>query len=149
MSETSRGSSDMAQPAAWQRPQPVPTSFTTGFWDATKRQELVLQFCTTTGKFQHYPRPLSIYTGRRTLEWRTVSGRGTVFSYTITRRAPPAFRGREPFIVANIELAEGVRFMSNLVDCAVEAVRIGMPVHVVWEPLADGLHYPLFAPDAV
>ncbi len=138
----------MTEPATeWKRPQPIVTNFTAPFWDATRRKELVVQFCPVTKRFQHVPRPLSIYTGQCKVEWRPVSGRGRVYALTLTRRAPPPFRGREPYVVATIELAEGVRFMSNIVHCDPESVRVGMPVRVAWDPLDDGLHYPVFEPD--
>jgi uncharacterized OB-fold protein len=137
--------SDTAIP--WERPQPVVTNFTAPFWEATRRKELVIQYCPVAKKYQHVPRPLSIYTGQRNIEWRPVSGRGHIYALTITRRAPPPFRGREPYVVATIQLAEGVRFMSNVVNCDPAVVRIGMPVRVAWDQLADGLFYPVFEPD--
>ena len=134
------------QPAPWQRPQPIVTNFSAGFWEATKRKELVLQYCPAAGKFQHFPRPVSIYTGSRNLEWRPVSGLGGVYAVTVTRRGPAAFRGREPYVVATIELDEGVRFLSNVVNCDPETVAVGMRVRVTWDALEDGLHYPVFEP---
>src|SRR4029078_8609356 len=54
------------------------------FWEATKQKKLVIQYCKTAKKYQHFPRPVSIFTGRRRdIEWREVSGKGKVFSYTI------------------------------------------------------------------
>ncbi len=81
---------------AWQRPSPEPTGFSRPFWEATRERRLLLQYCTVAQKFQHYPRPVSIYTGRKTIEWRAVAGAGQVYAFTVTHRAPPAFRGREP-----------------------------------------------------
>ena len=130
--------------AARKRPQPIPTNFTAPFWEATRRREFVLQYCPVAKKFQHFPRPVSLYTGRRDIEWRAVSGLGTIYAITVTRRGPAAFRGREPYIVATIELDEGVRFMSNVVNCAPEEAAIGMRVRITWDPLEDGLNYPVF-----
>ena len=68
--------------------------FSDPYWEGTKQKKLVLQCCKATGKFQHFPRPVSIFTGRRRdIEWKEVSGKGTVYSYTITERGTPAFRG--------------------------------------------------------
>ena len=54
------------------------------FWEATRQKKLVIQYCKTAKKFQHFPRPVSIYTGRRRdIEWREVSGKGTVFSLSL------------------------------------------------------------------
>jgi uncharacterized OB-fold protein len=131
--------------AIWQRPAPEPTSFTKPFWDATRERRLVLQFCTVAQKFQHYPRPVSIYTGRKTVEWREVTGDGFVYAVTATHRGPPAFRGQEPYVVATIELDEGVRLMSNIIDCKPSDVRIGARVRLTWSPTAGGFNFPTFA----
>ena len=129
---------------AWQRPAPQPSSFTRPFWDAARERRLLLQYCTVARKFQHYPRPVSIYTGRKTIEWREVEGAGQVYAFTVTYRAPPAFRGREPYIVATIELDEGVRLMSNVVGCQPADIRIGARVRLAWAPTAGGFNFPVF-----
>ncbi len=129
----------------WQRPAPEPSSFTGPFWNATRERRLVLQYCTVARKFQHYPRPVSIYTGRKTTEWREVAGSGVIYAFTTTHRAPPAFRGQEPYVVATIELDEGVRLMSNVIDCRPSDLRVGARVRLAWSPMAGGLNFPTFA----
>src|SRR5690242_11834657 len=114
------------------RPLPVPTSVSKPFWDAAKCKELVFQFCPASGRFQHHPRPVSAQTGQRNLEWRRVSGRGQVFAFTVTERGPGPFRSAGRYVVATIELDEGVRIVSNVVNCAPSAVRIGMRVRLFW-----------------
>jgi uncharacterized protein len=131
--------------AVWQRPTPEPSSFTQPFWEATRERRLLLQYCTVARKFQHYPRPVSIYTGRKTLEWREVAGTGIVYAFTVTYRAPPAFRGQEPFIVATVELDEQVRLMSNIEGAPPDRVRIGSRVRLLWAPMAQGFNFPIFA----
>jgi uncharacterized OB-fold protein len=128
----------------WQRPAPEPSSFTQPFWHATRERRLLLQYCTVARKFQHYPRPVSIYTGRKTIEWREVAGTGKVYAFTVTHRAPPAFRGREPYVVATIELDEQVRLMSNVEGALPGDVRIGARVRLVWSPMAQGFNFPTF-----
>jgi uncharacterized OB-fold protein len=130
----------------WQRPSPEPSSFTRPFWEATRECRLLLQYCTVARRFQHYPRPVSIYTGRKTIEWREVAGTGSVYAFTVTHRAPPAFRGREPFIVATVELDEGVRLMSNIEGAAPDDIRIGARVRLAWSPMAQGFNFPIFVP---
>ncbi len=64
--------------------------------DASRRSSCI-QYCKTAKKYQHFPRPVSIFTGRRRdIEWREVSGKGTVYSYTIAHRGTPAFRAPSP-----------------------------------------------------
>jgi len=131
------------------RPLPVERSFSKPFWDATREKRLLLQYDRVAGAWQFYPRPTSIHTGRASnLEWREVSGRGTVFSYTIARRARPPFREHEPFWLALVTLEEGVNIMANIVRCSQAQMAIGLPVRPHWAPLSDGRHLLLFEPAA-
>ena len=92
-----------------------------------------------TRKYQHFPRPVSIFTGRRRdIEWREVSGKGKVFSYTIAHRGTPAFRGTEPYAVASVTLDVGVNVIANMVNCTAEDLKVGMKVKPYWHPLDDG-----------
>lgn len=125
-----------------------PSSFTQPFWAATREKKLVLQYCRATGKYQHHPRPTSIFTGRKSdIEWREVSGRGEIFSWTLVRRGPPAFRGHEPYAVASVTLDVGVNVIANLVHCTPQEVFIGMKVVPFWLPIDDGMHLLMFQPE--
>ena len=84
---------------------------------------------------------------RANLEWTAVSGRGTLYSFTVVHRAPStAFAAEVPYVVAVVELDEGVRLMSNLIRCAPDAVRIGMPLKVAFRKLSDSVTLPVFEP---
>ncbi|HEX6779789.1 MAG TPA: OB-fold domain-containing protein, partial [Ktedonobacterales bacterium] len=72
-------------------------------------------------------------------------GAGTIYSYTVVHQAYGAFAGDVPFVVALVELQEGVRMMTRITDSAPETVRIGAPVHVVFEQINDELTLPYFA----
>ena len=135
------------------RPRPFPRlnhyTDTQPFWDATKEHRLLIQYCRETGRPQWFPRSASLATGRRDLEWREVSGRGTVYSFTIARKPWPGHEDRVPYICALVELEEGVRMLANLVRVEPGDVRIGAPVRVAWETLSDGdstVEYPVFEP---
>ena len=129
------------------RPLPLERSFSRPFWEATREKRLLIQYDKVVDSYQFYPRPTSIYTGRRAnLEWREVSGRGTIFSYTIVRRARPPFRDKEPYVVAMVTLEEGVNVMSNIIHCSEEKLKTGLAVKPYWHPLADGRHLLLFEP---
>lgn len=131
-----------------ERPLPPARSFSAPFWEATREKRLVIQYDRVADKYQFYPRPTSIFTGRRgTLEWREVSGRGALFSYTIVRRARPPFRDREPYVVAMVTLDEGVNVMSNIIGCVEEDLAAGLRVKPYWHPLPDGRNLLLFEPD--
>ncbi len=117
------------------------------FWDGAKEHRLLIQRCESCGALRHPPRPMCPQC--RSLEWGTIeaSGRGTVYSFVMPHHPPlPWFP--DPYIVALVELAEGTRLVTNLVDVAPEAVSIGMPVAVRFETFDDGLVLPLFAPEA-
>ena len=130
------------------RPAPKPNAYmdTRPFWDAAKQHKLVIQFCLETSKPQFVPRPVSLQTGKRNLEWRQVSGRGTVYSFTNTFSAWPGHEARVPYLVALVELEEGARILGNLYNVKPEEVHIGMPVQVCWEKLADDIDFYAFEP---
>ncbi len=125
-----------------------PSNFSRAFWEASKERRLLLQYCERTNRYQFFPRPLSIFTGRRgDLSWRESTGRGRVHSYTIARLGLGPFRGHEPYIVALVELAEGVRILANLVNCSLDELRIDLPVRPNWHELEDGTCLLMFEPD--
>ena len=133
-------------PLAGQRPAPVPYNFTKPFWDGARERKLLLQYDPDAGKYQFYPRPISVLSGRRNLEWREASGKGTVYTYTVSHKAPPPFKNVSPFVVATVELPEGVRIMTNLINCPPDQVKIGMPVRLAWAQAGD-MNFPVFEPD--
>lgn len=130
------------------RPLPKINAYmnTKPFWDAAKNGKLVLQYCKDTGKPQFFPRPVSMANGKRNLEWREVSGRGKVYSYTNTWSAWPGHEDRVPYLCALVELEEGVRMLVNLLNVKNEDVKIGMPVKVCWEKLGEEINLPAFEP---
>jgi uncharacterized OB-fold protein len=130
------------------RPRPTPSPPTEAFWAATADSRFLLQRCRACGSAQFYPKATCTTCGSSDLDWEAASGRGTLHTYTVARRPThPAFEGAEPYVVAIIELEEGPRVTSNLVDCAPEDVRVGMAVELVWdEQQADGIRLPLWQP---
>ena len=129
------------------REPPKPRTFSKAYWDATREKKLLVQYDKRSGKYQFFPRATSIYDGHRDLEWREVSGKGEIFSYTIARRARPPFQGHEPFAIGLVTLDEGVNVMANIVHCGLETIRIGQPVKPFWAPLVNGTHLLMFEPE--
>ena len=117
---------------------------TAPFWAAAKQGKLMLQYCKDTGQFQHYPRPVSIFTGSRNLEWREVSGKGTIYACTVIRVPGPGLEGRLPLSVVTVELDEGVRILGNILGSDPEKVAIGQRVELAWDRLDDEVTYPAF-----
>lgn len=138
----------MAEPAKKKpRPMPTPTNFTRAFWEGTRQGKFLLQHCPRCGVWQYYPRPVCLRCMSRELEWREASGRGTIYSFTITRMPPEGFEGKEPYVLASVELPEGTRVLTHLLNCAPEEVRIGMKVRAAFEKLSDDITLLQFEPD--
>jgi uncharacterized OB-fold protein len=126
---------------------PVGTAETAEYWAGCKRHELLIQHCTDCAAYQFYPRILCTACSGRSLQWVRASGRGTVRSFTIVRRAvSEAYAAEVPYVVALIRLQEGPTLMSNIVGCAVEAVAMDMPVEVVFDDWPGGVTVPKFQP---
>jgi uncharacterized protein len=127
--------------------EPPVTDTTTPFWDATREQRLVLQWCTECDAPVWFPREVCPSCLGSSLEWRPASGRAEVYACTVEHRPTmPTPFGDAPYVVALVELEEGPRLMTNVVGCDPRAVTVGMPVQVTWEQLSDGRNLPLFAP---
>ncbi len=129
------------------RPLPTPTNITAEFWDAAKQKRLLLQYDPQAEKYQFYPRGISLYTGKRNLEWREVAGKGSLYSYTETVIPTRGFEDIAPYLIALVELDEGVRLMSLLHNCSADEVEIGMRVRLCWDELTEGYSYFAFEPD--
>jgi hypothetical protein len=131
------------------KPIPAPDEVSEFYWEAAARGELAVAACVPHGHL-NYPPDVSCSTcGARELEPRVVSGRGTVYSFTVVRQAfTPAFAADVPYVIALVELAEqgGLRLLTNLVEVAPEAVAVGDAVHVVFEERGEQW-LPQFAPD--
>jgi uncharacterized OB-fold protein len=131
------------------KPLPRVDEESKGFWEACQRHELYVQRCTACGALRHYPRALCPACLSDRVEWVRCSGRGTVYTFTVTHQNQAAgFRDALPYVLAYVELEEGVRMLSNIVGCAPEAVRIGMPVRVVFEDVTADVSLPKFEPEA-
>jgi uncharacterized OB-fold protein len=125
-------------------PLPAITDDTRPFWDACRRRELVIQRCTTCGTFRHLPTPVCWRCRSFAHAWEPVSGRGTIFSWTVVHRAfLPGLEEAVPYTVVVVALddAPGVRLISNLVD---GEPTIGQPVAVVFEDVAPEVTVPRF-----
>jgi uncharacterized OB-fold protein len=134
-----------------QRPRPQPTPETQHFWDGTRAGELRLQRCAApgavcAGKPYFPPRPFCPRCGGRQVEVFAASGRARLYSYVIHHRPAPGFT--PPYAIAVVELEEGPRMMTNIVDCpqTPEALVLDMPLEVAFTPLDDDITLPLFRP---
>jgi len=119
------------------RPIPRRTPTSAPYFDAARDGRLSLQKCPRDGFF-FYPRNRCPDCLQDDWSWQDVSGRGTVYSYTVDRVGlDPTQRERLPLVVALVELEEGPRLTTNIIGCAADAVKIGMPVEVTFEDLGQ------------
>ncbi len=119
----------MTEPAPYSKPLPEPNDATRPFWEAARRHRLFLQRSMKAGQFIYYPRSVSPFGAGDELEWVEVSGRGTVYSFTVAHRATaPGWAEDCPYVIAIVELDEGPRLTTNIVGCDPSTVRVGMAV---------------------
>ena len=127
------------------RPVPVTDMDTKPYWDYCKQHELRVQKCLKCGKIYTPPSYICPHCLNIGSEWVKLKGKGKVYSFIIVRRQyhpmlPP------PYVVAIIELEEGIHMLSNVVECKPEDVKIDMPVTVVWDDVSPEFSMPKFKP---
>jgi uncharacterized OB-fold protein len=127
---------------------PQPTPETQPFWDGCKAHELRLQHCGTCNAYIFYPRIFCPTCLSDQLEWRTLSGKGTLLTYVLSARPAPGFENELPYAIAIVQLAEGPHLMSNIVNTALtpENLPAGLPVEVVFEDVNETITLPKFQP---
>jgi len=114
-----------------------------GFWEGVKGHQLVFQRCKDCATWVHPPRPACPKCRSFEKEWVPSKGKGTIYSWVTYMESPhPAFK--TPYSVVLVELDDGVRLISNMVDTKPEEISIGMPVEVVFDDIAEGLTLPKF-----
>jgi uncharacterized protein len=127
-----------------QRPPPVLTADNGFFWQAAAEGRLVGQACSTCGRLRHPPRPMCPVCG--SLDWHevTLSGDGTIYSFSILHHPQnPAFE--YPVLAVLVDLDEGIRLVSNVIDTEPGDLKIGQRVHVAFVPTARDMAVPVFA----
>lgn len=126
-------------------PQPLADAVTLPFWQAAAEHRLVVQRCTACGRTRLPPAPICPACRSDAADWKELSGRGEVYTYTVVHR-PVAAGQPLPFVIAVIALEDsgGVRMISNLVGASPDEVRIGAPVEVVFEDMSAELAIPRF-----
>lgn len=131
----------------YKKPLPQPTPWSKPFWDGCKRHELLIQKCKDCQNPNFYPKLFCPHCLSLNLEWVKASGRGKVYSYTVVYSYQPTeFSEDVPYIVAVIDLQEGVRMMSNIVGCLPETVKCDMEVEVIFDDVTKEVTLPKFKP---
>ena len=138
----------MAEEKSYNKPLPEFRPETKPYWEGTKKHELLLPRSKEGGEFFFYPRALSPGEDMsENLEWVKASGKAKVWTYAIHHMGPTkAYKGDPPYVVALVELEEGVKMMTNIVDCDPHDVKVGMELEVVFDDVTDEVTLPKFKP---
>jgi hypothetical protein len=129
------------------RSLPAPVGLNAEFYALAAKGTLHLQRCDDCGAFRHPPRFLCAACGSGSWQWQPASGRGRVFSWTVTHQATdPAFAGAVPYAVLVVELEEGPRLVGNLVGADPSALRLDLPVVVDLDRRSDEIALVDFRP---
>ena len=133
--------------ADYQKPIPTPSPESEPFWQAARRHELSLPYCTACAQFFFYPRKFCPRCFSWDIEWRACSGRGTLYTFAIQFR-PQMIGFTPPYITAMVQLEEGPRMMTNLVGIEPDPalIKCDIPVEVEWQDVNDEISLPLFRP---
>jgi uncharacterized protein len=142
MSETAHETSQLPAPAPAVNPETAP------FWAATARGELLVKQCEDCASLIWYPRSICPECGSLRTRWQPVSGRGRVYSYTVNHRGEGPYRDCGPYVLAYVELDEGPRLMTNIVEAGEGELAVGLPVEVVFHDTGEGNALPRFRPAA-
>lgn len=133
----------------YRKPLPLADADSQEFWAGCKRHELLIQRCTRCHTFRHPPGLVCSKCLSTDYEWVKASGKGEVYTFIIVRTAVhPAFEADVPYVVAVIQLDEGVRMTSNIIGCKPEDVKIGMKVQVTFDDVTPEDSLPKFKPVA-
>lgn len=131
--------------AAPAKPLPPMEGLAGQFYEWCRRGELRLQRCSVCKAWRHPPREMCPECGSWDWDWTKSSGQGRVFSWTVATRAlHPAFKGDVPYAAVIIQMEEGVRLISRVMDCLPDELTVDMPVEVSFEQVTDDVVLPYF-----
>jgi uncharacterized OB-fold protein len=131
-----------ARPA---RPRPIPDDDSRPFWEGCRAGKLLLQQCPECEAVRYPPRPMCPRCSAIGASWIEASGRGSIYSWVIPHHAVhPSLVDEVPYNVVMVDLEEGPRMVSNLIDTAPEQIEVDLPVEVVFETVDDELTVPKF-----
>jgi len=126
---------------------PAPDSETQPFWDAARKGTLLIRHCRDCGRYHFYPRPFCPTCWSTDVEWAEASGRATLYTWSVVRRNDlPPFGERVPYVAAVVDLEEGARMMTNVVDSDFDALEIGTALEVLFQEISEDVTIPVFRP---
>jgi uncharacterized OB-fold protein len=111
------------------------------YFDAAAEGKLMLKKCADCGQHHHYPRALCPFCMSERVQWVQAKGTGEIYTFSVSRRAGPVV-----YCIAYVTLDEGVKMMTNIVDCDLDSIKIGQKVKVAFKKTEGGVSMPVFAP---
>ena len=127
------------------KPKPIIDDDSKNYWESAKLNKLVIQYLKNSNEYFLYSKQLINNIDDSEIVWKEVSGKGIIYSYSIIHTpAGPSFKEDTPYIVASIELEEGARIISNIVNSNFSKITIGKKVRVVFEKQSEELTIPKF-----
>ena len=130
------------------KPLPKPSKWSQPFWENTKKHKLTLKKCKDCGHIDHPPYLYCTNCSSDNSEWIEASGKGKLVAYAVnTYMVPFPFWDDMPYVVAMIELEEGVRMISNIVQCDHNKLKNGMALEVVFDDVSDEFTLPKWKPE--
>lgn len=131
----------------YQKPLPVPDEASQPFFAGAREQRLLIQRCSTCGTVMWPVKARCINCLGREVNWVQASGKGELYSFVLMHQVyHPGFASEVPYNLAEVDLAEGLRIITNIVGCSHEELRIGMPLKVTFEVITDEITLPRFKP---
>jgi uncharacterized protein len=128
---------------------PTPDAETEPFWQAAREGTLLIRRCNVCGEAHFYPRPFCPRCWSPDVRWEEASGRATLYTWSVVHQNDlPPFAERVPYVAAVVDLEEGPRMMTNVVDCGHDALEVRMHVEVTFRPISDDVTIPVFRPVA-
>lgn len=132
---------------SYSKPLPNKKGIAQAYWEGLKKEKLLIQECKECHHSIFYPRVVCTNCGGSELEYKEHSGVGEIYSYTVVYKPRnPEFKQDVPYVVALVQLEGGARMMTNIVDCEIEKIEIGMKVKIVFESVTEEITLPFFKP---
>lgn len=121
-------------------PDPVLNVGDERYFEAAGQGKLLLKKCNDCKEVHHFPRGICPFCFSTNVDWVEAKGTGTIYSYSVTRRAGPI-----PYCIAYVTLDEGITMLTNIVDCDLDTVKIGQKVKLAFKKTENGTAMPMFA----
>lgn len=129
------------------KPIPEIQPWTEEFWKATQEHKLLIQECQDCKALIFYPKKVCPECWSANVGWTEASGKGTIHTFTVMRdMVEPKFWEDLPYVLAMVDLEEGIRMTTRIVGCDPDSIEIGMPVSVIFQHITEACALPFFKP---